>query len=175
VTVPRSTLRDTLLTDATRSVDAVFARLDRARREHLKVEIALRWMGRLWMLTAGVGLIGAAGAPYLAGTIHTSWLAPFAGGLAWLASVLVAVFSALLLRAGWQLHRLEAVNRRLCTLCATVMAFTFPGGSVLGGAALALMLSRKGKVVLAKGYKRVVSATPHLSTWRLRPLFGGAS
>jgi hypothetical protein len=52
------------------------------------------------------------------------------------------------------------------------MAFTFPGGSVLGGATLALMLSRKGKVVLAKGYNRVVSATPHLSTWRLRPLFG---
>ena len=60
-------------------------------------------------------------------------------------------------------------------LCATVMAFTFPGGSVLGGATLALMLSRKGKVVLAKGYNRVVSATPHLSTWRLRPLFGWAS
>ena len=136
-------------------VTPVTAEADKARREHIEHEAAVRSTGLLGYTFGGLmsffGFLLTSGA--LLGVMGRSTLR---FGVAYLAIGTLLLFVARGLRVLRPWARISTI------LMASIGMFVFPVGTVIGGYILYLMLASKGKRVFADDYSAVIAATPHL-------------
>lgn len=138
-------------------VSRAAANAEAARLEHLAHESSVRSIGTLYY-------IGGFGMLLFGGSLVESVVKMPADRPARDIGIGLLVLGLVSLVVGWGVRRLERWAGIAAIVLSAITALAFPIGTMIGGYLLYVLLTAKGRRVLAPDYADIVAATPYMKS-----------